>query len=1460
MVKKKPPEQGTRSTERDISDLFGVSPEQVRDRALSALRQKRFNLVEELLESEDLESHALVENLRVYQAELEIQNDELLRSQRESQTALARFASFFNGLPVAELVIDHQGLVKESNPAAQRLFNLRNIQFHQHFFARLIDEPQRGRVIGAWSNLAAGRPVALTEIRFLGGEAGEFIGDLHIAPLSVSEGETPQFVCAVIDRTDAIRQRLALYETSERLRRSEAELKDRLKELAALHDVLAETSRAEAPLDQVLTRVVERLPAAWRFPELAEARIDLPGVRFETQGFALTPWVQLAAIPLAEETEGTLRVAYRAQPPDTEETGPFLDEEQALLDAVATHVAVFLARCRDEERLRESREHYRILAEYSPDWEYWLGPEGHYLYVSPACAKLTGYQAKEFLADAKLLRQLIHPDDRGRWNRHLEEQLSNQVEDLNCLEFRIRTRDGEERWVEHVCNPVVAEDGRHLGRRGVNRDITDRKRAEALASRLSNLYNTLSNCSQAIVRFDDQDRLLQEICRIAVDFSGIRVCAITLEPAVGEAQALVAAHGVDAAVAQRLIAETASTPAAALCLVDRPQHPSEVWSQEVETGPAPATSRVGLRARATYPLLRGGRAVGAMHFFAQEPGFFAPDVERLLGEMSADVSFALETFAQDLARHRAEAAVQERERHLLAVLKAAQVGIGVSDRGTIREVNDHLCKLLGYDRAELIGLGTHRLAGEDRTSSSPEYGVDASQRSTDGAVEGCWRHKDGRPLDVLLSSAPLDPVCPERGLVFTALDMTERKRFEQELRRSADFLNATGRLAKVGGWELDAATDRLLWTRETYELFALRSDEAAPGLAAWLDHFHPKDRLEFEQANQRARAHGEAYDMQLRLNAAGEKQRWVQVTCEPVQQAGRVVKLVGAVQDVTSRREADKSLRQAARVFESTAEGVVITDPQERILAVNRAFTEITGYDEDEVLGSTPRILKSDRHDADFYRRMWAELTQTGLWRGEIWNRHKNGDVYPELITVSAVVDSAGELTHYVGVFRDISHIKRSEEKLEYLAHHDVLTGLPNRSLFHARLEQCLQRAARYHRQVALLFLDLDRFKVVNDTLGHPTGDTLLQQVAAVLAKQVRSVDTIARLGGDEFVIILEDIPEARFAASFADRILDTFKRPFNVKGRELFVTASIGISLYPRDGKEIDTLVRHADIAMYQAKGHGRNGFSFFEPAMSEGATERLSLEHELRGAVQRRELFVRYQPQLALQGRDLCGVEALCRWRHPRLGPIPPSQFIPLAEEVGLIDELGAWVLEQGCQQLVAWDRAGFRVPRLAVNLSMREIERADLVGEVQDTLQRTGVAPERLELEVTESMIMRRAETAIATLEALRGLGVTLAVDDFGTGYSSLGYLKRLPLNRLKIDRTFVERLTQDPNDDAIVRAVIALGRSLGLDLIAEGVETQAQLDFLLREGCVEGQGYLFSQPLAAEDLAAAWSPSA
>ncbi len=562
--------------------------------------------------------------------------------------------------------------------------------------------------------------------------------------------------------------------------------------------------------------------------------------------------------------------------------------------------------------------------------------------------------------------------------------------------------------------------------------------------------------------------------------------------------------------------------------------------------------------------------------------------------------------------------------------------------------------------------------------------------------------------------------------------------------------------------------------------------------------------------------------------------------------------------DVTERKQAEEKLRLSATVLEHIADGMMVVDLAGAIVAINPAFTQITGYTESEALGQHHTLTRSGRHDQAFYDGLWTELVSSGFWRGEIWNLRKSGELYLEWLTVSAVRDNHGVTTHYVGVFSDITKVKESQEKLDHMAHHDPLTTLPNRLLFHDRLHHGLQRAARDAEQLAIMFIDLDRFKNVNDTLGHHVGDELLKQVANALLQRLREGDTLARLGGDEFIVLLENIDGQYGASQVAEKLMSMFEQPFLVSDYELFVTASVGISLYPNDASDLNMLIRNADVAMYQAKAKGRNGYQFYAPSMTGEGVERLRLETMLRRSIEKNEMFLNFQPQVEIDTGRMIGVEALVRWNNPELGLVPPIRFIPLAEDTGFINQLGKWVLFESCRQMVRWQEAGLHVPKMAVNLSVKQFERGSIVSLVADILKETGLEPGRLQLEVTESVIMNTGD-ALAFINDLHAIGVGLAIDDFGTGYSSLAYLKQLPVQTLKIDRSFIKDISTDINDEAIAIAIIQLGKSLNLSVIAEGVETEEQASFLLRHGCNKAQGYFYSKPAMPDDILARWLPA-
>ncbi|MBK8336869.1 MAG: EAL domain-containing protein [Sterolibacteriaceae bacterium] len=584
----------------------------------------------------------------------------------------------------------------------------------------------------------------------------------------------------------------------------------------------------------------------------------------------------------------------------------------------------------------------------------------------------------------------------------------------------------------------------------------------------------------------------------------------------------------------------------------------------------------------------------------------------------------------------------------------------------------------------------------------------------------------------------------------------------------------------------------------------------------------------------------------------GASERLLETRRVPIRgEDGEIRLLCATSSDVTERRRGESQLRLAAQVFEASGEAIMITDAVGTIISINPAFTRITGYAPDDVIGRTPRILSSGRQDKAFYQQMWKAIGEAGRWQGEIWNRRKDGEVFPEWVSISAVAHEGegGGPRNYIAIYTDISERKASEERVRHLAQYDFLTDLPNRALFADRLKQAIGAAQRDGSRLALMFIDLDHFKTINDSLGHNVGDMLLREVAQRLASVIRVSDTVSRQGGDEFLVLAPRIESPNDAARIAQKLTESIAEPFHLEGRKLVVTPSIGIALFPDDGTDMGNLIRNADAAMYHAKQHGRNAYQFFTADMNARAMERLTMETHLRHAIEDRQLVLYYQPQVSLASGAIVAVEALIRWNHPELGLVLPARFIPVAEETGQVTNIGEWVLRTATAQIMSWQSRGMPPVPVAVNLSALQFKQGRLHDQVADALAAAGLEPRYLQLEMTESVLMTEGEATATSMAALRAMEIEFAIDDFGTGYSSLAYLNRFRVGKLKIDQSFIRDLRSGNDSRKIVAAIIGLAKSLGLRVLAEGVETGWQADFLRASGCDEVQGFLFGRPMAA-----------
>ncbi len=803
-------------------------------------------------------------------------------------------------------------------------------------------------------------------------------------------------------------------------------------------------------------------------------------------------------------------------------------------------------------------------------------------------------------------------------------------------------------------------------------------------------------------------------------------------------------------------------------------------------------------------------------------------------------------------RKRAESELIQRERELNAIVEAIPLMIFVKDAEHLKFVRFNTAgeEMTGHTKEELIGQSDYDFFPKEEADffTARDKEVLASGKVLDVQEEPIHT-----PLGMRILHTKKIPITDENGkpryLLGVSEDITERKQSEQTLRESEKKYRSL----------FNDAQDMIHIVDRKGNIVDSNPAELKT-LGYSRDELLGKPLVELiapEYRNKSKRMLGKVFkgetlsSYETVLLAQNGRRIDVEASDTAHLENGKVGSARAILRNITDRKAKEEQLRQAAAVYENTSEGIVITDKEARIISINDAFTAITGYSKDEVLGKNPNLLQSGHHDDLFYSQMWDSLQESGQWQGEIWNRRKNGQIFPEWLSISTIKDQLGALLNYIAVFSDISKIKKTEDELRFLAHHDPLTQLPNRLLLHERLEHSLERAQRKEGSVAVLFIDLDRFKEVNDSFGHPYGDLLLQKIAERLRKLLRDEDTVARVSGDEFVVVLEEIRSGNEAALVAQKILNAMSEPAMIEMNEITITGSIGIAVSSSDGTDATVLLKNADTALYRAKDQGRNSFEFFSEEMAASSFELLYLHNALHSALKKEEFIVYYQPQVNLETGKIIGTEALVRWNSPEMGLVSPMRFIPVAEDTGLIVPLGKWILREACLQMKRWLEAGTSMEYVAVNISGRQLSHNNIIETVKEALRYAALDARHLELEITESTIMKE-ERYVKLLNELKALGIRLSIDDFGTGYSSLLRLKHMPIDKLKIDQSFVSGIPKDQDDTKITQTVIALAESLNLDVIAEGVETREQAEYLLKKGCKKAQGYHYSRPVPPSEL--------
>jgi diguanylate cyclase (GGDEF)-like protein/PAS domain S-box-containing protein len=1020
--------------------------------------------------------------------------------------------------------------------------------------------------------------------------------------------------------------------------------------------------------------------------------------------------------------------------------------------------------------------------------------------------------------------------------------------------------------------------------------------------RLTQIYQALGEINQAIVRMSDEAGLFPLICRVAVEFGGARMAWIGVHHADTDLIVPVESYGSGTEylegirISVREDAPEGRGPSATSFRENRAVFVNHYMSSPV-TGPwCEQARRFGWNSGGSFPIMRGGRPYAVLGVYHVAEDFFDAQTVALFDELCGDIGFALDNFERERQRREALEALQTSERHFRAYFERSMVGMAATlpDKSWM-EVNDALCGMLGYTREALMALTWAEITHPDDLADNEEiFGRLLRGEINEFNFEKRFLRKDGGVVNVYLAARGVRNADGSLAyLVVLIEDITLRKQAEVRDRMRRRALEAVARGAELQNVMNEVihsveATDsamvcsilvldeerRHLKTGAAPSLPAYYNEgvnglEIGPGVGSCGTAAYTGERTVVEEI-----ATHPFWPESFRVLAAraGLAASW----SEPIRSAAGLVlgtfaiyyrhpakpdaQQIALIEDAANlvgialeRHRAEEERNLASLIYRGSSEAMLVTDAQNRVVAINPAFTRVTGYEIDEIRGKDPAFLRSGRHGEEFYRELWEDVNKTGFWQGQIWNRRKNGEIFPEWITLNTVRDANGEVLRYVALSSDVTDKVRSDELIWRQANFDFLTDLPNRYMLHDRLEQELRKAHRERSQLALLFIDLDGFKEVNDTLGHPVGDRLLVEAARRISDCVRESDTVARLGGDEFTVILSRLADAGAAERVAQQIIAALSEPYVFDADSVYVTASVGITLYPDDSSDIEQLLRNADQAMYAAKNAGRNRLSYFTPALQESAQYRLRLVNDLRGALQARQFSVHFQPILELAGGRVAKAEALLRWEHPELGMIGPQEFIPLAEETGLILSIGDWVFREAARWAKRWSGLGSHDLQVSVNMSPVQFHSdTPLVPDWLGHLQTLGVSESCISVEITEGLLLNALPTVTDKLLAFRDAGIQVAIDDFGTGYSALSYLKRFDIDYLKIDRSFVHNLEHNSNDLALSEAIVSMAHKLGLQVVAEGVETEVQRRRLTDIGCDYGQGYLFSKPLPADDF--------